>query len=348
MNITWNSDKTLTIDPPKRPKKITGTRLASILGLNKWSTPFATWCEITKTYQEPFEDTIYTIAGKTIEPKQAEFVKRYCYVPDLVTPTSMFGADYFKRTFGDFFPEIKIFGGMWDYLEMSKGNVETVFEMKTTKRSEDWETDIPEYYAIQAALYAYLLKCDRVVMVCSFLGEEDYADPNKYVPTRDNTIIRSFSVKERYPNFKRDYLDVAERWWEDHVERGISPQYTDADKDIIKALKKDKVEGDDTLQRAMLRAAEIRKKLAENDELEKELKKLESGIKAYLLERLENDPNLNEIECAYPTIPFSYNVSKSVKNAFSVDDFKAENEDLYNKYIKQSTTYTMRVKEIKK
>ena len=74
--MKWNDDKTITITPPKRPKKITGTRFAAIMGLNKWTTPFNAWCAITRTYEEPFEDTIYTVAGKTIEPKQAEFMKK--------------------------------------------------------------------------------------------------------------------------------------------------------------------------------------------------------------------------------------------------------------------------------
>lgn len=33
--MKWNDDKTITITPPKRPKKITGTRFAAIMGLNK-------------------------------------------------------------------------------------------------------------------------------------------------------------------------------------------------------------------------------------------------------------------------------------------------------------------------
>lgn len=41
--MKWNDDKTITITPPKRPKKITGTRLAAIMGLNKWTTPFNAW-----------------------------------------------------------------------------------------------------------------------------------------------------------------------------------------------------------------------------------------------------------------------------------------------------------------
>ena len=74
--MEWINGNKIKVDIPKRPKKITGTRFAAIMGLNKWNTPFKTWCEITRTYEEPFEDTIYTIAGKAIEPKQAEYMKQ--------------------------------------------------------------------------------------------------------------------------------------------------------------------------------------------------------------------------------------------------------------------------------
>ena len=87
--MKWNDDKTITITPPKRPKKITGTRFAAIMGLNKWTTPFNAWCAITRTYEEPFEDTIYTVAGKTIEPKQAEFMKKSYFMTNLITPTAV-------------------------------------------------------------------------------------------------------------------------------------------------------------------------------------------------------------------------------------------------------------------
>lgn len=77
--MKWLDSKQIQITPPKRTKKVTGTRFATILGLNPWSTPFEMWCAITKTYEKPFEDTIYTIAGKTIEPKRRvyEEVLRY-------------------------------------------------------------------------------------------------------------------------------------------------------------------------------------------------------------------------------------------------------------------------------
>ena len=51
--MEWLDGNKIQIIPPKRPKKLTGTRFATILGLNPWSTPFEIWCEVTRTYQKP-------------------------------------------------------------------------------------------------------------------------------------------------------------------------------------------------------------------------------------------------------------------------------------------------------
>ena len=133
----------------------------------------------------------------------------------LVTPTDVYGADYFKKTWGDFFHDEPIFGGMWDYLFVDKnGKPTTVMEMKTTKRAEDWVDDIPEYYALQAALYAYLLGVDDVIMVCSILEDKDYDKPENFAVTADNTFERAFKVSERYPNLGKT-LKKVEAWWKE-------------------------------------------------------------------------------------------------------------------------------------
>lgn len=56
--MEWLDGNRVKVTPPKKCKKITGTRFATILGLNPWSTEFEMWCAITKTYEKPFEDTI--------------------------------------------------------------------------------------------------------------------------------------------------------------------------------------------------------------------------------------------------------------------------------------------------
>ena len=50
MKLTWNKNNTISVMPSARPKKITGTRFAAIMGLNRWTTPFNVWCAVTRTY----------------------------------------------------------------------------------------------------------------------------------------------------------------------------------------------------------------------------------------------------------------------------------------------------------
>jgi hypothetical protein len=109
------SGNRIQVDPPKKPKKLTATRFATILGLNAWATPFNAWCAITRTYEESFEDTVYTIAGKTIEPKVIEYLNDVMFM-DIKSPTDVYGPDYFRKTWGDFFPDKTPLGGMWDAL----------------------------------------------------------------------------------------------------------------------------------------------------------------------------------------------------------------------------------------
>ena len=91
---------------------------------------------------------------------------------------------------------------MWDALYYEDGKLAGVIEIKTTKRVEDWMDGVPEHYAIQAALYAYLLGIDNVIMIASFLEEPDYENPENFIPYAGNTIIDEFSVSERFPHFK--------------------------------------------------------------------------------------------------------------------------------------------------
>lgn len=232
-------DKHIEITPPESTKKITGTRFASVLGKNRWSTPFEMWCAITRTYEAPFEGNMYTKAGSTIEPKQAAYIEKTLGT-SIVKPSDIYGDISLEDIKGDFFSsESKILGGMWDYLGKDEnGNVDTVFEMKTTKRRDDWATDIPEHYALQGALYAYLKGVDNVTMVCSFLKDTDYERPTDFEPTADNTIIKTFKVSERYPNFS-ELVTYAKDWWYSYVEKGISPNYNVVrDAKILKEIRR--------------------------------------------------------------------------------------------------------------
>lgn len=164
----------------------------------------------------------------------------------------------------DFFKDSPIFGGMWDYLLVDKdGKPTTVLEMKTTKRSEDWVEDVPEYYALQAALYAYLLGVDDVIMVCSFLGDKDYENPDAYQCSTENTIVRPFKLSERYPELKKTIKKV-EKWWKTHVEGGVSPKFDEkADADILKVLRDNNLSPDTDIVALVAEAEQLKKHIDE-------------------------------------------------------------------------------------
>lgn len=342
-DIKWIEGNRIQISPPKKTKKITGTRFATILGLNPWSTAFEMWCAITKTYEKPFEDTVYTIAGKTIEPKQAAYMKK-SYAMDILSPTDMYGADYFNKTWGDFFPDSPHLGGMWDYLLKNDedGHIEAVLEMKTTKRAEDWENDVPEYYALQAALYAFLLGVDDVIMVASFLDEKDYEDPSKFKPSAANTITVEFKVSERYPDFA-DKVAKVEKWWADYVETGISPEYDEKkDAEILAALRTNTLSPETDIEALIKEAEGLKKELDEvaatTADKEKRLKTINDIIKEHALSQFRDGDKKVEVKGA----TYTWTVSRSETTGIDKDALKADG--LLDKYSKKTETYRMTVK----
>lgn len=344
--MEWLDGNRIQIIPPKRPKKLTGTRFATILGLNPWSTPFEIWCEVTRTYQKPFEDTIYTIAGKTIEPKQAEYMKQTYFMSNLVTPTDVWGEDYFHKTYGDFFKESPVLGGMWDYLLYGKdGKPTTVLEMKTSKRVEDWKVDIPEYYALQAALYAYLLGVDEVIMVASFLEPKDYDNPEKFVCSGENTITRPFKVSERYPNFKK-YVNAAIAWWKAYVETGISPAFDERkDAEILKALRTNNLSPETDMAALVKEAEDLKAKLdahaAEVAEDEKRYKVLTDMIKKAAIAQFRDGDK--KVSIAGST----YNWEASRTSATKIDKDAMKADGILAKYTTTEDSYRISPKALK-
>jgi len=345
--MEWLDGNRIQIVPTKRPKKLTATRFATVLGLNPWSSPFEVWCAVTRTWEKPFEDTKFTLAGKAIEPKQAAYMKDTYMMSNLVTPTEIWGEDYFHKTYGDFFPEQKILGGMYDFLLYGKnGKPTTVLEMKTTGRVEDWKDDIPEYYALQAALYAYLLGVDDVIMVASFLEPKDYDDPEKFVCSGENTITRPFKVSERYPDFEKKYVKPALKWWKDFVESGISPAFDERkDAEILKALRTNNLSPETDMAALVKEAEDLKTKLdahtAEVAEDEKRYKVLTDMIKkAAIAQFRDGDKKVSIAGSAY-----NWEVSRTSTTKIDKDAMKADG--ILAKYTTTEDSYRISPKIIK-
>jgi predicted phage-related endonuclease len=343
-DIKW-VDNHIEITPPKKTKKLTGTRFASIFGLNPWSTEFEIWCAVTKTWEKPFEDTIYTAAGKVIEGLQIDYMRKAYGMFNLRTPTDVYGEDYFKKTWGDFFRDIPVLGGVWDSLLVDdNGKPEAVLEFKTTRRSEDWLNDVPEYYALQAALYAHLLGVDDVIMVASFLEPTDYEHPENFVPSASNTITVEFKVSERYPDFGWKVAQ-ANAWWENHVVTGISPDYDEKkDAEILKALRTNTVNPDTNVDALIAEAESLKAELETVYASVADKKKRLETVTELIKKTLTDAFTPHAIAVEHKGGQYIWSVSKTESTEIDKDAMQADG--VLQKYLKLKETFRMTTKSI--
>ena len=357
--LKWNGS-TISVEPTKKPKKITGTHFPTIVGVNPFATDFEVWCRCTRTYEIPFEGNKYTNAGQVIEPKVFDFLRTSMGFGDrLITPEDVYGKDHFKKTWGDFYPNTPIFGGMWDALVRDEsGKVEYVVEIKTVQvdgRSgslEDrWKDgEAPHYQALQASLYAHLLGVDKVLMVAVALEDKkgDYEHPEQVIPSyaNDNVYTDEFKVSERYPNFDL-YIEQATAWWNTYVLTGASPAFDEKkDAEILKALRTNKVSTEEIaistlLTRAEQLKAEIEQVMATLDGKEKELKSILEQIKKYALSQFRDGDTKVSIKGSR----YEWILSKS--NTTELDKESLAADGLLEKYTKSKTSYRLTTSEIK-
>ena len=357
-DVKWNGS-TISVEVPKKPKKLTGTHFPTIIGVNPFSSPFEVWCRCTRTYEIPFEGNKYTNAGQVIEPKVFEFLRKSMGFGDrVITPEDIYGKDHFKKTWGDFYPSVPIFGGMWDALIYGDdGKPECVVEIKTVQvdgRSgtleQRWKDgEAPHYQALQAALYAWLLGVDKVLMVAVALEDKkgDYEHPEQVVPSyaNENVYTDEFKVSERYPNFDM-YIEQATAWWNAHVLTGSSPEFNEKkDAEILKALRTNTVNPDTDISALVKEAeelsAEIEKVSAPIAEMEKRLKALTEQIKKYALGQFRE----GDTKVSIPGQRYEFTLSKSSTTELDKEALKADG--LLEKYTKEKTNYRLSKTTIK-
>lgn len=341
--------KHIIIEPPKQKLRITGHRIASVLGLNQYQSPFGAWCEITKLVKLPFEDNKYTIAGKTIEPKLIDVVRKK--FPNVMSIKEYYGNNFKKYEYNNFIDDSNIFGGIIDSVA-TKEDLKTltmIVECKTSSKPHLWENNnVPIEYLLQGCQYSYFKKLDRVLFICAFLQEEDYNHPEKFIPTEKNTIMVVKKIKDvrvEMPNGNiitfEEAIKYCEDWWEKYIETGISPEFDEEkDKEYLDILRKAQPINDNSVEElcdsALLLAKEIEqlKETSGLNEKTKELKKLEDNIKNVLMGSLKEGETT--ISCK------QYKLSGTTKETFDEKRFEKEHPKAYKEYLTSKTTYTLR------
>lgn len=233
-----DDEKTVYFDT-YRLKKITGTRVAPILGLSEFSTPFKVACELAGLY--PGDKTNkYIEAGNVIEPVLREYAavntdtisEMLGYNTEIEDPVPGDRCGY------DHFHNEKLFGGLVDGYIRSNGSRRAVLEIKTSGSREGWKddsggyTNVPVQYMLQASLYAALSGLDKIVFLVGFLEESDYARPRQWVPDGENSF---FIVKDRLD--MNGPMKECTEWYNEYMKNGFTPDWTDKDADVLKYLK---------------------------------------------------------------------------------------------------------------
>lgn len=332
---------------PSKFKYLTGTRLAGILGLNPYTTPFQIWCECTRLVTPPYEETIYTKAGKIIEPLQREYVSKK--FPNIVSPEDYFG-NIFEQVRWNFFNEKdKPFAGCWDAVATKDNgkDILMVVEFKTASDARKWDNNqIPIYYELQGALYAKLLGLDRVLFVASFLDKMDYAHPEQFVPSEDNTIMIVRKLGEIVIELNGEYLKIddvlekAKEIWDSNIKTGISLPFDEKkDKEYLDIIRSSKPINDNSLEDLCDRAKELTQEIEQLKQdsglasKEKELKILEDSIKQGLMDALQDGET--KASCK------QYKLSGAVSQKFNEKLFKEKYPKKYEEFLEEKTTFRL-------
>lgn len=244
--VDIDEDERTVVFDTYRLKKITGTRVAPILGLSEFASPFKVACELAGLYPGDKANR-YIDAGNILEPVLREYLgtranallKEPLQVPDgskvaveEPVPKEQCGYDHFHNE--------KVFGGMVDGYILMDGKRNSILEIKTASDREKWRdedggfTNVPMAYMLQASLYATLSNLDRIVFLVGFLEDADYDRPKQWVPTPENTYI---VVKPRLD--MTEYMKRCVDWYDEYMKGGYTPEWSDSEDDqtVLKYLK---------------------------------------------------------------------------------------------------------------
>lgn len=196
-------------------KKVGGTLIGEVLGIDNFSSPFRAFVKISKL-DMPILDTKYIDAGVAIEPLVIKAISEKLNVKIETFPPEKFNYDYFK--------EDPIIGGIPDGF-IQKTN--TIIEIKTTgiKNFIKWGNkgeNLPQKYIKQAQLYSFLKKAKKYAIVATFLEESDYENPSEFPIKNRHIKAYSFDVNE---NQVLDDIEKIKKWYNYYTKLGTSPKF---------------------------------------------------------------------------------------------------------------------------
>lgn len=334
MIVSINEEtRVVSLSEFKTHKKITATRLAGVLGLDEYTTPFGIWTSINRLSTTDFRDNPYLTAGKMLEPKIIKCLQEQGR--GYVTPNVYYGK--FVR---DAFAADDIFGGIPDLFHVNDGNqIDCVIEIKTFSSFEKWTDGPPLKYKIQAALYAAELKVKSFKIVGLYIGDYDITDCDTLIRMRVNKsriVSFEFDLEKDFPEIV-GYMTQATKWHEDFVAPGISPPWDEVKdygsvqdiREYAAGFKDELLQQDLERLNFLLNRQDLLMKLTKTDD--KEIRLLKQKLKPARAMSL------------IPAIYGGLRVTLTSKTTDTVNKEKLKEDGLFSTYVKTSASSSLSV-----
>ena len=313
-----DGNRFVVTDKKKPYGKITGTGMAGLLGRSKWTSPFITTARMLRLYNEDISAKKEVHAGVVIEPKILDYIG------------AVHGDDMFEKRVGDHEDwksdfEDDIFGGHIDGM-MPDGSI---VEVKTTRNPEDWINGPPEYYWIQASLYAHFMKADKIIFAVGFTDEKTLAEPESFVANERTVAKFVVPIIDRFD----DMLKEAKAIYEDTVLKGRTAEKGPGSMDSrVFDLISAQIWTDEQLESALSDYRIHNKMLEGYKQVEKEMQDTKDALMLYMKAH-----ELTDKECKTDIVKLS-RYSRT-----SVDTDALKRDGIYETYSKKTEVESIKL-----
>ena len=319
---TVGDDGVVTADLSGRaPNKISGTRLASAVGMSPWATPYMLACQLLGVWSEDIGDKPSVKVGQVLESVIIGHLNTLGY--NVRTGEELFAPregdhDSWPSDFDD-----PIFSGHIDGM-----TDDAIVEVKTTVNPQDWQDGrIPPQYWLQASLYAVMLGKSRILFPVGFLTPEDLSNPQDWDPA-ENLYLFEAPV---HPDIEA-IMDSARSFYTTYTLNGTTPEpATDADWRLAELLK---------TESGAVPVQGLIADLADLQEQERSIKKQIEDIK----ERLMLNMRYNETDRLEA---YGHAVTLEERSRTSVDTLKLKMSGLFDQYAKTTTYKQLNIRKLK-
>jgi putative phage-type endonuclease len=285
-----------------------GTDAAPILGLSRWKTAVDVWSDKTGLVErEDISNRLPVILGNRLEQTVAE----------LFTEATGKRVRRANETF--FHPQYEFIGANIDRRVVGEN---AILECKTASawKSKEWESDeIPFEYVIQVVHYLAVTGADKAY-VAVLIGNEKFL----------------WKCIDRDEKLVSDLISREVDFWKRFVLTGDMPQVTKRDADTLSRLFPTAEPGKEiTLGDEADKLLEMRNALHQDHiELEGQIEKIENEIRALMKDaEIARTPNY--------LVTWKPQTSKR----FDSTAFKSADPETYAKFLKETTTRSLRIRK---